>query len=74
MRRERGKQLLSRVVKLDFVMKKSIAASKPKKKTESASENKRLEIGPHENNKEPRNPFDFGGLPPRDLKKNLGCS
>jgi hypothetical protein len=22
---------------------------------------------------EPENPFDFGGLPIRDLKKNLGC-
>lgn len=22
---------------------------------------------------EPENPFDFGGLPKRDLKKNLGC-
>lgn len=22
---------------------------------------------------EPENPFDFGGLPSRDLKKNLGC-
>lgn len=25
---------------------------------------------PHE---EDENPFDFGGLPKRDLKKNLGC-
>jgi hypothetical protein len=22
---------------------------------------------------EPENPFDFGGLPQRNLKKNLGC-
>jgi hypothetical protein len=22
---------------------------------------------------EPEKPFDFGGLPERDLKKNLGC-
>ena len=22
---------------------------------------------------EPKRPFDFGGLPVRDLKKNLGC-
>jgi hypothetical protein len=22
---------------------------------------------------DPENPFDFGGLPERDLKKNLGC-
>jgi hypothetical protein len=22
---------------------------------------------------EPEKPFDFGGLPQRDLKKNLGC-
>lgn len=24
-------------------------------------------------NQETENPFDFGGLPKRDLKKNLGC-
>jgi len=23
--------------------------------------------------KEDEKPFDFGGIPPRDLKKNLGC-
>lgn len=33
---------------------------------------------PYSNNEnvtdsEPEYPFDFGGLPPRDLKKNLGC-
>lgn len=26
-----------------------------------------------EEKSEPENPFDFGGLPQRDLKKNLGC-
>lgn len=28
----------------------------------------------HEEPTSDENPFDFGGLPPRDLKKNLGCS
>lgn len=26
-----------------------------------------------EDENEPTGPFDFGGLPARDLKKNLGC-
>ncbi|HLT71190.1 MAG TPA: hypothetical protein VKZ75_00995 [Cyclobacteriaceae bacterium] len=26
-----------------------------------------------EDQNEPTGPFDFGGLPARDLKKNLGC-
>jgi hypothetical protein len=26
-----------------------------------------------ENPSDDENPFDFGGLPARDLKKNLGC-
>jgi hypothetical protein len=28
---------------------------------------------PEETVKEEEKPFDFGGLPQRDLKKNLGC-
>jgi len=30
-------------------------------------------VSPTEQKKEPENTFDFGGLPNRDLKKNLGC-
>jgi hypothetical protein len=28
---------------------------------------------PSKENEEQEKPFDFGGLPQRDLKKNLGC-
>jgi hypothetical protein len=31
---------------------------------------KQVPVQPKE---EGEKPFDFGGLPPRDLKKNLGC-
>jgi hypothetical protein len=37
----------------------------PKKVSE-----KQVPVQPKE---EPEKPFDFGGLPQRDLKKNLGC-
>ncbi len=42
-------------------------SAKPKK------ENKKLanDNGSKDDSRE--NPFDFGGLPSRDLKKNLGC-
>ena len=44
---------------------------KPKgKKQKAVPKNKpQPEPAPEENEK----PFDFGGLPERDLKKNLGC-
>jgi hypothetical protein len=32
-----------------------------------------LKPGRPEDTAEPEKAFDFGGLPPRDLKKNLGC-
>jgi hypothetical protein len=53
-------------------MNKSIS-SKTKKKTEKASVDKRPETNPVEIDGAAKNPFDFGGLPLRDLKKNLGC-
>lgn len=45
--------------------KKSDRKSDPKKK----SDNKPVKPKPDDDEK----PFDFGGLPQRDLKKNLGC-
>ncbi|MBX2955923.1 MAG: hypothetical protein KF846_07190 [Cyclobacteriaceae bacterium] len=44
----------------------------------SKKSNKKLkantkEIKPGKHDEENQNPFDFGGLPQRDLKKNLGC-
>ena len=49
--------------------------SKAKRKTKKASEKptvKPTEQEPKRSVDEDR-PFDFGGLPDRDLKKNLGC-
>lgn len=46
----------------------------PKEKPETKPQPKLEENAPKE--KEPgetEDPFDFGGLPKRDLKKNLGC-
>lgn len=48
-----------------------------KKKKEKASahsvkEKEKKSSIPRENSEEEK-PFDFGGLPDRDLKKNLGC-
>ena len=42
---------------------------KPKKETSKKGQEKVS----NEITKEPKEPFDFGGLPLRDLKKNLGC-
>lgn len=47
----------------------AMAKSRKKKKEE-----KRVTKAPSEEEVEKNEkPFDFGGLPPRDLKKNLGC-
>jgi len=47
-------------------MSKSKKQQKPAKKKEHA--------GPKPDaQKDDEKPFDFGGLPDRDLKKNLGC-
>jgi hypothetical protein len=43
--------------------KKAAKKSKPK---EAGSKQKEVE-------KQEEKPFDFGGIPNRDLKKNLGC-
>jgi len=45
---------------------------KKKNKKEAKSKNS-LKITPDKNDGEKPSGFDFGGLPPRDLKKNLGC-
>lgn len=73
MRRERGKQLPPSFKILIFVMRKSISATKSKKKTSQRSEQQGPLIDPKPISEEPKSPFDFGGLPSRDVKKNLGC-
>ena len=40
-----------------------------KKKTQKIVPQKAREVPPQDDEK----PFDFGGIPDRDLKKNLGC-
>ncbi|MCE2996565.1 MAG: hypothetical protein ACK5RG_18405 [Cyclobacteriaceae bacterium] len=45
-------------------------AKTPKKKEPKADPEKKIPSVPSE---EREKPFDFGGLPQRDLKKNLGC-
>jgi hypothetical protein len=47
-------------------MKKKAQA---KKQTKKLMSEKPKEIPPQDDEK----PFDFGGIPDRDLKKNLGC-
>ncbi|MFM8740335.1 MAG: hypothetical protein ACKOC0_09035 [Cytophagales bacterium] len=45
-----------------------------KSKTKPPRKGNRQKIAtPPEQQSESENPFDFGGLPTRDLKKNLGC-
>jgi hypothetical protein len=47
--------------------------SKKKKDKKKEPEKPKPSEKPPEVKEENENPFDFGGLPPRDLKKNLGC-
>ena len=54
-------------------MDKSVSRAKQKKKKERARVNKPQETDRHEINNAAESAFDFGGLPARDLKKNLGC-
>jgi hypothetical protein len=42
-----------------------------KKKKATKKAKKEIKLPPSDNNKD--DPFDFGGLPQRDLKKSLGC-
>ena len=44
---------------------------KIKRKKEKTEQEKKSQPRPISEEKE--KPFDFGGLPERDLKKNLGC-
>jgi hypothetical protein len=48
----------------------STMAKSRKNKNKEKSVTKASSEPPVEKNEKP---FDFGGLPPRDLKKNLGC-
>jgi hypothetical protein len=45
---------------------------RPKKKLKSKS-TKAVKAQPVVEKEKPDNPMDFGGIEPRDLKKNLGC-
>jgi hypothetical protein len=55
----------------------SIAMKTRKQKNRATKAQKKAVQGkvelPSNNNSEPPDPFDFGGLPKRDIKKNLGC-
>jgi hypothetical protein len=54
-------------------MAKQTSVSNKKDKTKNGSLKKPKAFFPNEVSNETKNPFDFGGLPARDLKKNLGC-
>jgi len=43
------------------------------KKSAKSKEVQELPVPPAIHDREKEKPFDFGGLPDRDLKKNLGC-
>jgi len=49
---------------------RELKAKTTKKKEPKAEPEKKI---PEASAEEPEKPFDFGGLPQRDLKKNLGC-
>jgi hypothetical protein len=44
-----------------------------KKKEPKKKKPEKAKTQPSEPQDEQEKPFDFGGLPQRDLKKNLGC-
>ena len=46
-----------------------------KKKTKKAGDKSTVKLAPEQpiRSGDEDKPFDFGGLPDRDLKKNLGC-
>ena len=54
-------------------MAKRASASTKKENTKKVSPKKPQEIFPNEISNDAKSPFDFGGLPKRDIKKNLGC-
>jgi hypothetical protein len=54
-------------------MAKLKSDSNKKDKTKKSSLKKTQEVFYKEVSSETKNSFDFGGLPARDFKKNLGC-
>ncbi|MDL5045832.1 hypothetical protein QQ054_07265 [Oscillatoria amoena NRMC-F 0135] len=46
---------------------------KAKKKVVKPTHKKGKQTDPIKSDEAGENPFDFGGLPDRDLKRNLGC-
>lgn len=47
--------------------------TKAKEKLEQIKPVEKSNVKTEESTPDSENPFDFGGLPQRDLKKNLGC-
>ena len=54
-------------------MAKKASATPKKEKPKKAVQKEKPGRAPSEIPDESKNSFDFGGLPMRDLKKNLGC-
>ena len=54
-------------------MAKKASGSKEKEKPKKVIKKETHGGAPNEISNEPKDSFDFGGLPNRDLKKNLGC-
>jgi len=44
-----------------------------KKKSKNLKSKEKVKDPPKSAEREDEKPFDFGGIPDRDLKKNLGC-
>jgi hypothetical protein len=54
-------------------MAKRSPNSNKREKRKATTQEEKQGRAPDEISKESEKPFDFGGLPVRDLKKNLGC-
>jgi len=54
-------------------MSKVNKSNKKQKASKPKPDKPEKKIEPSTENEQDENPFDFGGLPARDLKKNLGC-
>lgn len=54
-------------------MAKRAPGTNKKEEPKKVAQEKNQGRAPDEIPKEPEKLFDFGGLPARDLKKNLGC-
>ena len=50
-----------------------VKKEKKEKRTSARAANQKKEDVPKTPDADDEKPFDYGGLPERDLKKNLGC-